>query len=161
MERRARERAARRVRLQVLPGEVGASLSVGGGRSGGRRRRTQYSMWFARGSEDRATDSRKLVIYRAPISNERHPRRRQLARCVITPNGVLHILRETRAQRRVKVGTDLGRPIFSDERDPNIADHGYDLLRYAIAARPGVPTDRANRTAGTSAAAQRGVKRLR
>jgi hypothetical protein len=26
------------------------------------------------------------------------------------PNGVRHILRETRAQRRVKVGTDLGGP---------------------------------------------------
>jgi hypothetical protein len=30
------------------------------------------------------------------------------------PNGVQHILRETRAQRRVKVGTDLGEPIFRD-----------------------------------------------
>jgi hypothetical protein len=50
------------------------------------------------------------------------------------PNGVLHILRETRAQRRVKVGTDLGRPIFSDERDPNIADH-----RSMRNREPGVP----------------------
>jgi hypothetical protein len=27
------------------------------------------------------------------------------------PNGVPHILRETRAQCRVKVGTDAGRPV--------------------------------------------------
>lgn len=51
------------------------------------------------------------------------------------PNGVMHILRETRAARRKKVGTEMGRPVFSDERDPNIADHGLDCLRYSIASR--------------------------
>ena len=61
------------------------------------------------------------------------------------PNGVLHILRETRAQRRLKVGTDAGRPVFSDERDPNITDHAYDLLRYAVAAREPSPTEKSNR----------------
>jgi hypothetical protein len=76
-------------------------------------------------------------------------------------NGVRHILRETRAQRRVKVGTDAGRPVFSDERDANIADPVYDLLRYAIAARQGVPTERSNRSGGTFAAAQRVAKRHR
>jgi hypothetical protein len=50
---------------------------------------------------------------------------------------------------------------FSDERDPNIADHGYDLLRYAIAVRPGVPSDRSIRAGGTFAAAQRAVRRNR
>jgi hypothetical protein len=61
----------------------------------------------------------------------------------------------------VKVGTDAGCPVFSDERDPNIADHGYDLLRYAIAARPGVPSERSIRTGGTFAAAHRNMKRFR
>ncbi len=42
------------------------------------------------------------------------------------PQGVSHALRELRAQRRVKIGTDLGKPIYSDERDPDIVDHGYD-----------------------------------
>jgi hypothetical protein len=77
------------------------------------------------------------------------------------PNGVRHILRETRAQRRVKVGTDAGRPVFSDERDPNIADHGYDLLRYAIAAREPAPTDKSNRVQGTFRHAQWLMKRNR
>jgi hypothetical protein len=77
------------------------------------------------------------------------------------PNGVQHILRETRAQRRLKVGTDLGRPIFSDERDPSITDHGYDLLRYAVAARPAVPTAKSNLVGGTFVRAQRLAKRYR
>lgn len=51
------------------------------------------------------------------------------------PQGVIHALRQTRAQRRVKVGTDMGRPVFSDERDPNIVDHAYDVVRYGVASR--------------------------
>ena len=77
------------------------------------------------------------------------------------PNGVQHILRETRAQRRLKVGTDLGKPIFSDERDPSIVDHGYDLVRYAIAARPSVPTAKSNLVGGTFSRAQRLSKRYK
>lgn len=57
------------------------------------------------------------------------------------PQGCIHVLREMRAQRRVKVGTDMGRPIFSDERDPDVIDHAYDPLRYAIASRPPVATE--------------------
>jgi hypothetical protein len=74
---------------------------------------------------------------------------------------VQHILSETRAQRRVKIGTDLGKPIFSDERDPGIVDHGYDVLRYAIAARPSVPTTKSKRVGGTFSHNQRLAKRYR
>jgi hypothetical protein len=52
------------------------------------------------------------------------------------PHGCDEILRDTRSQRRVKIGTDLGRPVFCDERDPAVRDHGYDVLRYLIASRP-------------------------
>jgi hypothetical protein len=52
------------------------------------------------------------------------------------PQGCVHVLRQTRGQRREKVGTELGRPIFSDERDPDVPDHAYDCLRYFIASRP-------------------------
>lgn len=52
------------------------------------------------------------------------------------PQGCSHILRETRSQRRVKIGTDLGKSVFSDERDPTVTDHGYDVVRYGIASRP-------------------------
>ena len=66
-----------------------------------------------------------------------------------------------RAQRRLKVGSDLGKPIFSDERDPGIVDHGYDVLRYAIAARPVVPTTKSNRVGDTFSRAQRLSKQYR
>lgn len=52
------------------------------------------------------------------------------------PIGCDHAIRETRAQRRVKLGTELGKPIFSDERDDKIPDHAYDCLRYFVASRP-------------------------
>lgn len=67
------------------------------------------------------------------------PRLFFLKRSDAYPQGCYHVLRETRGQRRVKLGTDLGRPVFSDERDPDVVDHAYDTLRYMIASRPGVP----------------------
>jgi hypothetical protein len=51
------------------------------------------------------------------------------------PNGVRFTLQQLQAQRRTKVGMYLGKPLFSDERDTNIEDHGYDQLRYKIASR--------------------------
>lgn len=57
------------------------------------------------------------------------------------PSGTYHCLRETRSQRRVKVGTDLGKPIFSDERDPDITDHAYDFLRYFLSSRAPAPPE--------------------
>lgn len=52
------------------------------------------------------------------------------------PNGVNYILTQTRSQRREKIGTDMGKPTFSDERDEAVPDHGYDVCRYFIASRP-------------------------
>jgi len=54
------------------------------------------------------------------------------------PQGVLYALKQTRSARRVKVGTELGKPIFSDERDDGV-DHAYDFVRYFLASRPAVP----------------------
>jgi hypothetical protein len=54
--------------------------------------------------------------------------------------GCDYVIRETRSQRRVKIGTDLGRPMFSDDRDETIADHAYDALRYLVSSRPPVAT---------------------
>jgi len=56
------------------------------------------------------------------------------------PQGCRHVLRELRSQRRVKIGMELGRPIFSDERDETIPDHAYDPVRYFIASRPALPS---------------------
>lgn len=55
------------------------------------------------------------------------------------PQGCRHVIRETRSQRRVKIGTELGKAMFSDERDPNVTDHSVDCLRYMIASRPPLP----------------------
>lgn len=54
------------------------------------------------------------------------------------PLGANYTLRQLRAQRRIQVGTDLGKPVFSDERDDKIPDHGYDTIRYFVASRPPV-----------------------
>ena len=55
------------------------------------------------------------------------------------PNGCDQVIRQTKSARRLKIGTDNGKPIFSDERDPKIADHALDPLRYFLAAQPPLP----------------------
>jgi hypothetical protein len=77
------------------------------------------------------------------------------------PQGCYHVLRETRSQKRVKIGTDLGRPIFSDERDPSVVDHAYDPVRYFIASRPQTPSADQAAAEGTFAGAQRLMARHR
>lgn len=52
--------------------------------------------------------------------------------------GAFFAVREMRAQRREKIGADLGKPVFSDDRDERVPDHAYDCLRYFIASRPPV-----------------------
>jgi hypothetical protein len=54
------------------------------------------------------------------------------------PQGCFNVLKEARSQRRLKIGSEAGRPIFSDERDDKISDHAYDCLRYFMASRPSV-----------------------
>lgn len=52
------------------------------------------------------------------------------------PNACEHVIRQLRSQRRQRVGTDAGRPLFIDDRDETVPDHAYDPLRYFIATRP-------------------------
>lgn len=74
------------------------------------------------------------------------------------PQGIVHGLQQIRSQRRVKIGTDLGRPIFSDERDPDITDHAYDTIRYQIASRPPAPAEVKAFREGTFQGARRLLK---
>ncbi len=75
-----------------------------------------------------------------PFTHQRGaPRLYFVQRSDAYPQGCYHAVRELRAQRRVKVGTDLGKPIFSDERDPTIPDHAYDCVRYELASRSPIP----------------------
>ena len=53
------------------------------------------------------------------------------------PHGAERVIIETRNQRRERIGMEMGRPSFSDERDKGITDHAYDFLRYFIASRAG------------------------
>lgn len=39
------------------------------------------------------------------------------------PNGCDQVVRQLKSQRREKLGTENGRPVFSDDRDPKIPDH--------------------------------------
>lgn len=47
-------------------------------------------------------------------------------------NGCYHIPLQTASQKRIVVGTDNGKPLFSDERDEKVVDHGYDVVRYYV-----------------------------
>lgn len=76
------------------------------------------------------------------------------------PNGVIHSLRELRNQRRVKIGTHLGKPVFSEERDPTIPDHGYDNVRYFIASRTPAPPAITDGGAGTFEGARARMAKL-
>ncbi len=46
------------------------------------------------------------------------------------PNGCREIIRQTGAQRKVLLGTIDGKNIYGDDRDENMVDHAYDLVRY-------------------------------
>ena len=51
------------------------------------------------------------------------------------PYGCEHSLTQLRSQRRIRIGMELGKPTFSDERDDTIPDHAYDPVRYFMASR--------------------------
>jgi hypothetical protein len=70
-----------------------------------------------------------------PITKEKgSPRLFFIMKSAAYPGGVSEILRETKAQKRVLIQEGL----YSDERDPDVTDHGYDTLRYFVASRPAV-----------------------
>ncbi len=77
------------------------------------------------------------------------------------PQGIFHALTQVRSQRRVKIGTNLGKPMFSDERDDTVTDHAYDPVRYFIASRPPAPPPLAAKLAGTFYGARRLAKAMR
>jgi hypothetical protein len=77
------------------------------------------------------------------------------------PQGCVHSIKQIRAQRRVKIGTDLGKPVFSDERDPDITDHAYDPIRYFVASRPAAPPTKAIIAAGSFQAVQKLIRTIR
>jgi hypothetical protein len=52
------------------------------------------------------------------------------------PHGCDHAIREIRNAKRLVVGENDGKPIYSDERDPSIPDHALDGVRYVVNSHP-------------------------
>jgi len=66
------------------------------------------------------------------------------------PHGCDHSIREIRNAKRLVVGENDGKPIYSDERDPSIPDHALDCVRYVVNSHPisaSAPVDRRKLTA--------------
>jgi hypothetical protein len=52
------------------------------------------------------------------------------------PHGCDHAIRDIRNAKRLAVGENDGKPIYSDERDPSIPDHALDCVRYVVNSHP-------------------------
>ena len=52
------------------------------------------------------------------------------------PHGIRHAISEIRNAKRLQVGENDGKPIYSDERDPSIPDHALDCVRYVVNSHP-------------------------
>lgn len=55
------------------------------------------------------------------------------------PNGCRETIRQLGAQRKKLLGSDNGKNIYSEDRDENITDHAYDLVRYYVAMHGSQP----------------------
>ncbi len=73
------------------------------------------------------------------------------------PNGCDQSLRQMKSARRLKIGTENGKPIFSDERDPKIPDHALDPCRYFVASQPPLPHSVPKKYAANSFMGQRAM----
>lgn len=57
------------------------------------------------------------------------------------PQGCNNAITQLTAQRRVLIGSDNGRSIYSDDRERSVPDHAYDCERYFIAMHGGGPQE--------------------
>ena len=72
-----------------------------------------------------------------PVTGEKGaPRLYFIEHSGIYREGANEIIKQLRNQKRKQVGTSQGEALFSDERDPTVADHAYDCLRYLVGTRP-------------------------
>ncbi len=58
------------------------------------------------------------------------------------PLGINNAVAQLTAQRRVLIGSDNGKSIYSDDREKAVADHAYDPIRYFIAMHGGSPSEK-------------------
>jgi hypothetical protein len=74
-----------------------------------------------------------------PITKQKgSPRLFFIMKSVEHPFGCDFTWKQTGSQMRLKVGTEMGKPVYSDERDETVTDHAYDVVRYFVASRPPV-----------------------
>jgi hypothetical protein len=59
-----------------------------------------------------------------------------LKRSEAYPDGCEKSISQLQSQKRKQISVVNGQPIYSDDRDENVADHAYDPLRYFAATRP-------------------------
>jgi hypothetical protein len=52
------------------------------------------------------------------------------------PHGCNHAISEIRNAKRKQEGENDGKPIYGDEREPNIPDHALDPVRYVVNSHP-------------------------
>ena len=110
---------------------------------GTRNRISEYlrlsGIWEQRPVEGRLEPTEMPRIH--PLTKERGmwPRLYFVKKTQDYPNGCDQVLRQTKSARREKIGTENGRPLFSDDRDEKIPDHAYDPLRYFMASQPPLP----------------------
>jgi hypothetical protein len=88
-------------------------------------------------SRERVRDLLRVDMSRThPVTETKGaPRLYFVKRTTHYPNGCFHTITEVKAARRVQVGSMNGRPIFGDERDETIPDHGLDCVRYLANAQ--------------------------
>lgn len=121
---------------RALPRETALFWTKGDKDELGTRDRISQFLRPIGGDIDRETKKEKPRPH--PITREMGfwPRLFLVTKTSSYPHGCDHAIRETRAQRRVKVGTENGKPTFSDDRDETVPDHAYDCVRYFVASRP-------------------------
>ena len=49
-------------------------------------------------------------------------------------HGCAHVIKQLGSQKRKLIGYDMGKAIYSDDREESIDDHAYDCVRYMVAA---------------------------
>jgi hypothetical protein len=66
------------------------------------------------------------------------------------PYGCSEIIRQTGAQRKQLLGVVDGKSIYGDDRDDNVVDHAYDVLRYFVSMHSSQPRQEQRRPARLS-----------
>lgn len=78
------------------------------------------------------------------------------------PNGCYNAILQIKGQKRVQIGTENAKPIFSEERDDKVVDHAYDPIRYFISVHHNHSVNlKMSAPPGSFFAASREAKKLR